>query len=253
MTPRRINLLLDCLAIGVAAALIADLAGPVIRLTSAPVAAAAPPVEPPRPPVDLASIVRWAPFGVAVPTLPETSPAILGLQLRGVMLARPQSASSALIAMRGGPPASFVVGATLPGGSVLEAVEFDLVVLRAGGRTQTLGFTRPAEAMPPGRSEAMTSATPGPADDEAGPGGGSLLGSLEAQATPGGYRVAANPSAALRRAGFAAGDIVEKVGGTAIGDPARDRATYDDAVIAGTMKVEVVRDGRHVALSLPLH
>lgn len=214
------------------------------------------------PPLDLAPLRALAPFGTKVATggVPG-DPTALGLQLRGIMLARPAAASVALIAAAGGPAKGFAVGETLPGGAVLDSVEFDLVVLRVGGQLVTLGLpVKPGPAAVP----AATVGPPSVLAPPTGPAGpieayrarannpASLLDSLGATAVAGGYRVGPSPSDDLRRAGLQPGDIVEKVNGEAVGDPARDRAIFGAAVVAGRMRVEIVRDGKHVALSFPL-
>ena len=89
-----------------------------------------------RPLVDLAPVIRLAPFGTTSTTPADTR----GLSLRGVMLARPAAASTALIASAGGRTAAYGIGETLPGGAVLDTVEYDLVTLRADGAIVTLGF-----------------------------------------------------------------------------------------------------------------
>lgn len=219
---------------------------------------------PPAAPVDLAALRHLAPFGtkVVVGSVPG-DPTALGLQLRGVMLTRPAAASVALISAAGGPAKGFGVGATLPGGAILDAVEFDLVVLRVNGQLVTLALpVKPGGASPvaapvvgPSTPGAVAPSVTGPieayrarAQDPF-----TLLGSLGATAGPDGYRVGASPSDDLRRAGLQPGDIVEKVNGEAVGNPVRDRALFDEAVVAGRMRVDIVRDGKHVALSFPLH
>jgi len=217
-----------------------------------------------EPAVDLTPLHRFAPFGtkVAAGGVPG-DPTALALQLRGILLARPASASVALISAAGGTATGYAIGATLPGGAILDAVEFDLVVLRVNGGLVTLalpvkGGRVPTVAAVPAPVAAPTTgaATPrGPveayrqrANDPL-----SLLGSLGAVAGPDGYRIGPSPSADLKRAGLQAGDVVEKVNGEVVGDPAHDRAVFDQAVVAGRMRVDVVRDGKHIALSFPLH
>lgn len=256
----------DALALAVVVS-VAAAAGPMTwRLLGrdtgrADVAAVAPaPVEAP---LDLTPLRRFAPFGtrVAAAGVPG-DPSALGLQLRGVMLTRPAAQSVALISAAGGPAKGFAVGATLPGGAILDAVEFDLVVLRVGGQLVTLGL--PAK---PGSADARAyggaAATPaagapaaaGPIESyrQAAQDPLSLLGSLGATAGADGYRVGSQPSDDLKRAGLLPGDVVEKVNGEAVGDPVHDRKLFDDAVVAGRMRVDIVRDGKHIALSFPLH
>ena len=263
-TDRAVDILALAMIVSVAVA-----AGPVTwrllgdadgrRAVSAAVAA------PPAPPVDLAPLKLFAPFGrqVAAGGVPG-DPTALGLQLRGVLLARPATASIALISAANGPAKGFGVGATLPGGAILDAVEYDLVVLRVNGQLQTLALPvkpgattvatagappgAPSTVLPPAMAAGPIEQFRARAEDPM-----SLLGSLGATAGPDGYRVGPQPSDDLRRAGLQPGDVIEKVNGEAVGDPARDRKLFNDAVVAGRIRVDVVRDGKHLALSFPLH
>ncbi len=211
---------------------------------------------PAPPPLDLAPLKRFAPFGHTVAG-PGGDPATFGLALRGILLAEPATASVALIAVGSGPAHGYAAGAALPGGATLDAIEFDLVVLRVGGSLVTLGLPGRAKSDDAPAStrgdEAPTQAVldavePPPHIDEL-----TLLGSLGATATPEGYRVGPLVDATARRAGLQPGDLVERVGGQPLGDPARDRRLYDAAAIAGHMEVEVVRHGTRLALTLPMN
>jgi len=149
------NRVVDALALAVIVS-VAVAAGPVTwrelgrddgrRAVSAAVAA------PVAPPVDFGPLKHFAPFGhpASIPGV-TGDPTALGLQLRGVLLARPAAASIALISAANGPAKGFGVGATLPGGAILDAVEFDLVVLRVntarGRRTRSASWA--ASARPP--------------------------------------------------------------------------------------------------------
>jgi len=272
MTATRADRAVDLLAVAVVVS-VGLAAGPVAwrmsgrddgRRSVAAVAAA-----PAAAPLDLTPLKRIAPFGVKVAAGGTPGdPTALGLQLRGVLLARPASASVAIIAAGSPPAAGFRVGATLPGGAILDAIEFDLVVLRVGGKLVTLALparTKPTLAGSPAMPAVAGVPAAAPKVNVIAPVGVieayraraqdplSLLGSLGATAGPDGYRVGPSPSEDLRRAGLQPGDIVEKVNGEAIGNPARDRALFDEAVVAGRMRVDVVRDGKHIALSFPLH
>lgn len=221
------------------------------------------------PPLDLAPLKRFAPFGRAAgggDAGDAGDAGTVGLEVRGILLARPATASIALIAAAGGPANGYGVGATLPGGAVVDAVEFDLVVLRADGRLVTLalparsggaaasGGTASGGAAVPAAAAATAAADPIAAHDaqlESRP--PTLLGSLGAAAGPGGYRVGATLSDELRRAGLQPGDTIEQVDGVAVGNAERDRALFDKAVVAGRMRVAVVRAGKPVVVSIPLH
>ena len=246
-------------SVGLAAVPVVErLAGRADGPATAAVVAAAPP-----PPVDLAPLRRLAPFGTAAAPGVPGDPAALGLQLRGVLLARPASGSIALIAAAGGPAKGYGVGATLPGGAIVDSVEYDLVVLRVDGQLVTLALpAKPGNGAPgpagPAATDAAPAAAPAATADPIAAFHAeahdplTLLGSLGAAAGPDGYRVGTPPDEA-RRAGLQSGDVVERVDGVAVGDPARDRRLFDDAVVAGRMRVDVVRAGRPVTLTLPLH
>lgn len=79
-----------------------------------------------------------------------------------------------------------------------------------------------------------------------------LLQSLGAEPTGNGYRIGAGVSDDLKRAGFRPGDLIERVNGSAVGDVARDRRVFEQAVASGRARVDVVRDGKRLSLSFPL-
>ena len=79
-----------------------------------------------------------------------------------------------------------------------------------------------------------------------------VLDDLVLVATEDGYEVGADPAEPVRRAGLEPGDLVAKVNGQQVGDIARDRRLFDEVVASGRARVEVVRDGRRMALSFPL-
>lgn len=222
-----------------------------------PVAAAVPP-----PPVDLAPLRRFAPFGTRVsPGGVPGDPGAVGLQLRGILLARPAAASVALIAAADGVARGYTVGAAVPGGAIVDAIEFDLVVLRVNGQLVTLALpARPGKAalaVPASAAAAAVAAAPDPVSAhealDAARDPLTLLGALAATAGPAGVRVGPALSDDLRRAGLAPGDIVERVDGATIGNADHDRVLFDNAVVAGRMRVDVVRAGRPVSLTIPLH
>lgn len=218
-------------------------------------------VAAPPPPLDLTPLKRFAPFGTKLAGGGVAGDPALGLQLRGILLARPAAASIALIAAAGGPAKGYGPGAVLPGGAVVDAVEFDLVVLRVNGTLVTLAlpakpggsFTAAGAAGPPVPAAAADPVEAHRAEVAAAPDPATLLGSLGATAGANGYRIGAALPDELRRAGLAPGDTIEKVDGSPVGDPAHDRALLDDAVVAGRMRVDVIRAGRPVTVTVQLH
>ena len=236
---------------------------------------------PPRvagPDPDVARIVGLAPFGggTGAAGLPVSS---LGLVLKGVLLAYPREASLALIAIGEGPAQSYGVGASPAGNAVIEAIEIDRVILKVGDRRELLAFPEPALAAPPattpGAGITITPVTPPPSPEAAAAlaSASPIASAAAARARPApppivdpaaavaamgatpvaeGYRIGANPPAELRRFGLQPGDVIETLNGETVGDLANDRALVQRAVASGGARVEIVRAGRRLTLTLPL-
>lgn len=231
---------------------------------------------------DVARIIGLAPFGGG-PTggggLPGSSS---GLVLKGVLMAVPATASTALIAVGEGPVALYGVGQGVAD-AIIEAIAMDHVILVVGGVRQRLDFPAPVPgpALPSGApGDGITVAPVGPAPGAGpiaspavvpplnpGPGQGGGVGpapaatasapaptpgSLGVTGTAGGYRVGDNPSAELRRFGLQPGDIIETLNGQPVGNAASDQQLFERARSAGQARVVVVRDGRRLTLNFPL-
>lgn len=209
-------------------------------------------------PVDVAAAVALAPFGR--PSAADAPATALPLELRGIVLASPASASTALIAPAGGRPLPYAVGAAV-GGATIREIAIDRVVLDVGGRMETLAF--PKATVPPAPPPGATAAA-GPSDAPppmqllapaapaiAAPSAG-LAERLGATPTGDGYRIGTPPADAATKAGLQAGDVIRSLNGQPLGDPARDAATLAAAQAAGTARIEVVRGGQRVTLSMPL-
>lgn len=237
---------------------------------------------------DIARIVGLAPFGGGGDGsgLPAST---LGLVLKGILLAYPAEVSSVLIATGEGPAMSYGIGGAPAANAVIETIEVDRVILRVGDRRETLGFPEPvAGAVPapttiaapgtgitittPGQASAPTqspqaaaalassspiataaaaaaaASRPAPAAPVAPPSASSLGVSESA----GGYRIGPNPAPELSRFGLRPGDVIETLNGQAVGDLADDRQLFERAVESGGARVEIVRDGRRVTLTIPL-
>lgn len=234
---------------------------------------------------DVARIVSLAPFGGA--TAPGGIPAsTLGLVLKGILMAWPSSASTALIAVGEGPAAIYGVGQTPVGDAVIETIEVDHVILSSGGARQRLDFPEPVAIDPatvssatPGAgitvmpvqppqspaaaaalatsspvASAAAASQPAPRVAEAGPAPGvaAAAGSAGVTATASGYRIGPNPSPELRRFGLQPGDVIETLNGQAVGDAGSDQLLFERARSAGQARVVVVRDGRRLTLNFPL-
>jgi general secretion pathway protein C len=251
-------------------------AGPVVwRLTGEDVRMTAPPgavpsAETPRP--DLAPILAFAPFGAAV--LPDDPPELagetsLGLTLIGITIADPASRSRAIIAGGDVPERSYAVGETVIAGATVSAIEQDHVVLLVDGQLETLSFASlsatgsfdvhgvapettalvpvPAAPMPERPDELLTRYRAELQRDAQG-----VLDALGLQAGALGYVIAEEAPDLVRDAGFRVGDIVTRVNGQKVGDILVDQRYFDDVVLSGRARVEVLRDGETIILSFPL-
>ena len=300
MTPeRRDEIALRVVSVVVTGSLALALAGLTWRLTgwddgrdevaiaeslAPPGGAAAPGAD-----ADVARIVSLAPFGGA--TAPGGLPAsTLGLVLKGILMAWPSSASTALIAVGEGPAAIYGIGQTPVGDAVIEAIEVDHVILSSGGARQRLDFPEPVAIDPatvsgatpgagitvmpvqPPQSPAAAAALamsspvasaaaaaaaasqPAPRVADAGPtpSVAAAAGAAGVTATASGYRIGPNPSPELRRFGLQPGDVIETLNGQAVGDAGSDQQLFERARSAGQARVVVVRDGRRLTLNFPL-
>jgi general secretion pathway protein C len=234
------------------------------------VAAAMDAYVPPAPPPDISAAINLPPFGRAMAAA-GANPAPADLILRGVLMAVPASASSAIIASGGQESTAYRVGDALPGGMILNAIGVDYVMLRLGEQYFTLyfpgdlragqaaaaapGAQAPPQQPPPfatGSSAPSASfASPPPARPQNSSGGNALIDSLGATVTPQGYRVGAALSPQLQAAGLMPGDIVASVNGISAASLAGDPRRLSQAVASGDARLEVLRGGNRMVVSVP--
>lgn len=224
------------------------------RLGATPVAAR------PAPPPDIATLVGLSPFGAATPI--ATGAADTNVILRGIMLAEPRAASSALISVGGATPVAFYVGNAVAGGTIDE-IAADHVVIAIGAERRLLAFpdrsgTAPATAAaaavtsPPAASVATT-ASPAPWPTAPAPNATpqALLAGLGASAAADGFHVNA-PSPQMKQAGLLPGDVVVRVNGMAMAELMANPAALQTAFTNGTARMDVIRAGQPLTLSVPL-
>lgn len=236
---------------------------------------------------DLASILTWAPFGGGGSGGADGLPiSTLGVVLKGIVYAV-GGGSTALIAGGDGAVQIFTVGQAPVGNAVIEAIEVDRVILNVGGRREALMLPHPAGAplvgapaagavpsvaapavAAPGTSPeaqaalaasspiataaaAAASARPAPPPQPSMTPSASM-DSMGVTASPQGYVVGADSAPQLLRAGLRPGDVIKSLNGQALGDPASDQQTFQRAAAGGRARVEIVRDGRSLTLTVPL-
>lgn len=273
MTPRQASRAADIFTGLVVASVAVALAGLTWHLLGAgptdpaPSATAAAPAAP----ADIAPALALAPFGR--PDASSAQPTALAIQLRGVILADPPSASTALIAPTGGRPVSYGVGQAVPGGATIEEIAFNRVLLRVNGRLERLDLPKvsaggeapsgPPPAVPqPGAvpatgpsdgsgAQPMQAIAPPPAP-AAGADAASLLEGLGAAPVGGAYRIGADPSPAARKAGLLPGDVIERINGLPATAVASDRQLIAQVMAGGPAQIEVTRGGKRIAFSFAL-
>jgi general secretion pathway protein C len=215
--------------------------------------------------------IALAPFGR--PDASSAQPTSLAIQLRGVILADPPSASTALIAPTGGRPVPYGVGASVAGATI-EQIAFNRVLLRVNGRLERLDLPRLSQggeaAAAPAPAPAPTpgiAPTTGPSDGSgpqplqaiapppgppAGADASSLLDGLGAAPVGGAYRIGAEPSPAARKAGLLPGDVIERINGLPATAVTADRQLMAQVMAGGPAQVDVMRGGKRVSFSFSL-
>ncbi len=235
---------------------------------------------------DVARIVSLAPFGGAAAPGGVPSASALGLVLKGVIMAWPPSASTALISVGEGPATIYGIGQTPVGDAVIESIEVDHIILTSGGTRQRLDFPEPVAVDPaavsgatPGAgitiapaqpvqtaaaaaalamsspiASAAAAAQPAPrvVDTGATPNVAAAASAAGVAATSSGYRIGPNPSAEIRRFGLQPGDVIETLNGEAVGNAGLDQPLVERARQSGQARVVILREGRRLTVNLPL-
>ncbi len=200
---------------------------------------------------DLAPILALAPFGRGAPD-DAAPPTALAIQLRGIILARPESMSSAFIAANGEAPKAFSVGDAILSGTI-ETIQRHRILLRNGGRLESLAMPDPFGA-PPTTAAApnIGGAAPAPAPAPvAAPAPAvavaDVLAKFDATPTSGGYAVGERAPPGLQP-----GDVLQSVNGQALASPDAARDAFAKAQSAGTAQLQIMRDGKRVTLTVPI-
>lgn len=215
---------------------------------------------------DVAPAIALAPFG-KVAAADASQATSLPLELKGVIAAIPAELSTAFIAADGKPAAPFHVGEVVSGATI-QSILRDRVILAIGGRTEFLAFPDPTLS-PEQRQAAQNQATqnraaqttPQPGAPAIGSGGGAppppaappaaatagLLQRFDATPVSGGFRIGDNGPP-----GMVAGDVIQSVNGTSLGDPNAANAAFASAQASGTAQIQILRDGKRLTLTVPL-
>ncbi|WP_407492950.1 type II secretion system protein N [Pseudooceanicola sp. MF1-13] len=240
--------------------------------------------------VDMAPILAFAPFGLPVQTATatQTSPSAsrLDLTLSGVLVAPKPQDSRALIVLSGA--AGFHrIGDELTADAVLVEITSDKVGVEINAEVQYYGFEglmtddpqnvataevpeakqtgsaadRFASSVVPGRGSLDLREGPPPESTQEyialwrqriieNP--NNVLATIGLEPGSNGYTIKENPNIGVTLAGLKTGDVVTRVNGQTVGDPAQDQKYYDEIAASGHARLEVVRDGEKILMSFPL-
>lgn len=221
--------------------------------------------------IPVSRILALAPFGsVAATAASPSAPAVestLGLTLMGVMIGDEPSRSRAIITGKSGTSRGYGIGELVTSDVTLVAVHPTNVVLVVNDQKQILSFPKPLEVAGAaslsanvlgGASAVGAPSTPDPdtviaayrAKIEANP--KQVLDDIGLEATPDGYRIAAQHNVGVDRAGLQTGDVVKTVNGQQVGNIETDRDLYDKVAASGRARLEILRGDQKIIMTFPL-
>jgi general secretion pathway protein C len=190
-------------------------------------------------------------------TAPETQ---LKLTLSGLLSADDKLTARAIIAGPDGEEKPYAVGDTLPGNATLHQILVDRVILKSGGKFETLRLPEDSSGVAPTPGMAGMVPVPGPA---AMPGGNNLQQYRQqilnnpaklfdlVQVVPisqngvfQGFRLGpGRDPRMLQRFGLQPGDMVTQVNGIALDDPAKGAQALQSIATATSINLTVKRGG----------
>ena len=206
-------------------------------------------------PLPAAGAVAFQPFGRADPG-DASQPTGLALELKGLVFARPAELASAFVSVSGAEAIPVKVGDSV-GGATVQAIGRDRIILMNGGRSEYLAmpdpFAAPAVPGAPGQPQAGAVPVPPPpvgAQPQVAPppppNATTLLQRFNATPTAEGLRIGAGAPGGLRQ-----GDVIQSVNGQSLADPAAAQGALAAAQQSGAARVDIVRNGQRVTLTVP--
>ncbi|MGO1500046.1 MAG: type II secretion system protein N [Marinobacter sp.] len=185
---------------------------------------------------------------------PETG---LKLRLEGVSVGRRPEASGAIVAGSNGETAWYRVGDLLPGNAELAEVEPERILIRRGGRYESLTFEEgdastmvaevaqvPAESSP----EAFLD-NAGQQLDSAGAAALNSYGLSPVDDSGGSGYVYNGSNAMLNAVNLKAGDVITAINGQRLGDVQQDRSLLESWRGQASLDIEIERDGSFLTIS----
>jgi general secretion pathway protein C len=185
---------------------------------------------------------------------PETG---LRLTLEGVLIGPDADASGAIVAGSNGETEYYRVGDTLPGNAELAEVEPHRILLRRGGRYESLAFDEEAAA------EAMVAEEPQQAAQSPDAYLADARSRLDAEGAAALAAYGLQPADESGQSGYVydgsnpmlnavnlrQGDVITAINGQRLGDVEQDKALLDDWRSLGQLDIEIERDGSILTVS----
>ncbi len=211
---------------------------------------------------------------VATVEAPDTN---LRLKLRGIIEMEEERLSRAMIEASNGDLESYALGQSVPGGASLHAIFTDRVLLRRGGRLETLRLEKDAPSTALAEYSSAASGYKGEADSAARVLDSSTAAKLtnirnellndptkasqylrvqpaRQNGAMKGYRIYPGRNRDLfREAGLRPGDIVTAINGVALDDPSRSLQLLSDLSSAQQFNLTIERGGQNQSLSVTLN
>jgi len=199
---------------------------------------------------------------------PETQ---LKLTLSGVLSADDKLTGRAIIAGPDGDEKPYAVGDTLPGNATLHQILVDRVILKSGGRYETLRLPEDSSGVPPPPGMTGMANVPGQMAMPGGPGANlqqyrqQILNNparlfdlvqvvpITQNGTFQGFRLGpGRDPRMLQRFGLQAGDTVTQINGIALDDPSKGAQALQSIATASSINLTIKRGGTEQQVTVRL-
>ncbi|QSP94440.1 general secretion pathway protein GspC [Marinobacter salinisoli] len=187
---------------------------------------------------------------------PETQ---LRLRLEGVLLGQRPEDSGAIVAGSNGETGYYRVGEMLPGNAELAEVEAARILIRRGGRYESLTFEEDSEALVAQTPEQPAQSSPEAFLEDAraqldneGVAALNAYGLRPVDDSGASGYVYDGSNAMLNAVNLQAGDVITAINGQMLGDLEQDKALLDSWRDQAQLDIEIERDGSFLTISFAI-
>ncbi|MBZ2168395.1 general secretion pathway protein GspC [Marinobacter sp. F4216] len=187
---------------------------------------------------------------------PETQ---LRLRLEGVLLGQRPEDSGAIVAGSNGETGHYRVGDMLPGNVELAEVEAGRILIRRGGRYESLTFEDGSETLVAQTPEQPAQSSPDAFLDQAraqldteGAAALNAYGLRPAGDSGQSGYVYDGSNAMLNAVNLQAGDVITSINGQILGDIEQDKSLFDSWRDQAQLDIEIERDGSFLTISFAI-